>query len=128
VRATSHPRSHPSRHHRARFDTSDQIIFGAAATLFGSGTLLWLTGELAGRLFGDGSPGADPTELVGIVLPLVSDPGDPAAAWPGEARNVLPGPVLFYVCLLCLLGLGFALALGLRRLWHSPDDAGERVR
>jgi hypothetical protein len=121
MRATSQ-RSHPSRH-RARFDTSDQIIFGVAATLFGFGTLLWLTGELAGRLFGDGAPGADLTELVGIVLRFVTDPGEPAAAWPGEARNVLPGPVQFYVCLLCLLGLGFALTLGLRHLWHFFGDA-----
>jgi type IV secretion system protein VirD4 len=124
MRATSHPRSHPqSRHNGAGFDTSDQLIIGAAAALFGFGALLWLTGELAGRLFGDGSPGAEPAELLGIALRLATEPGDPAAAWPAGARNLLPGPVPFYICLACLLGLGFALALGLRRLWQSLDDA-----
>jgi type IV secretion system protein VirD4 len=130
---TAHPRAYPqSRHHRAGFDTSDQIIIGAAAALFGLGALLWLSGELAGRLFGDGSPRAEPAELFGIALRFVTDPGDPAAAWPVGARNVLPGPIPFYICLVCLLALGFALTLGLWRVWRSLDtgvpasDGGSR--
>ena len=121
-----------ARYHRARFDTSDQIIVGAVLALFGLGTLLWLTGELAGRLFGDGSPGAKPSELVGIVLRFATDPSEPAAAWSGGARDVLPGPVAFYICLVCLLALGFVLALGLWRLLRSldsgaPPSEGDRV-
>ena len=108
-----------SRHHRARFDTLDQIIVVAVLALFGLGTLLWLTGELAGRLFGDGSPGAEPSELVGIVLRFATDPGDPAAAWPAGAHNTLHSPVAFYFCLACLLVLGLVVALGTRQLWRS---------
>ena len=122
--ATRHARSHPQhRNHRVRFDTGDQIIIGAAGALFGFGTLLWLTGEFAGRLFGDGSPGADPTELVGIVLRFATDPGDPASAWPAGGQGALPGPVPFYICLACLFLLGFVFGLGLWRMWRSPDGA-----
>jgi type IV secretion system protein VirD4 len=51
----------------------------------------------------------------GVLVRLVADPGDPAAAWPREARADLPGPVLFYVVLvgLCFLSLTVGLS-GLR--------------
>jgi type IV secretion system protein VirD4 len=124
VRATANSRSHPqSRHHRAGLDTSDQIIVAAVTALFCLGSLLWLTGELAGRLFGDGSPGAEPSELVGIALRFATDPGDPAAAWPVGSRSVLPGPLAFYSCGVVLLALAVAGAAGLWRLWRSLGEA-----
>jgi type IV secretion system protein VirD4 len=124
VRATANSRSHPqSRHHRAGLDTSDQIIVAAVTALFCLGSLLWLTGELAGRLFGDGSPGAEPSELVGIALRFATDPTDPAAAWPRGSRSVLPGPLAFYSCGVVLLALAVAGATGLWRLWRSLGEA-----
>ncbi len=123
MRTTTHPKSHPSRHHRDGFDLSDQLIVAAVAALFGLGLVLWLTGELAGRLFGDGPPGAEASELVGIVARFATDPGDPAAAWPGGSRSALPAPLAFYSCLVFLLALALGTATGLWRLWRSLDQS-----
>jgi hypothetical protein len=58
--------------------------------------LVWLTGQLAGLLFGHAWLRLDPGELAATVirLPFVLD--DPKRAWPAEARAELPGPVGMY--------------------------------
>jgi amino acid permease len=85
--------------------------------------VLWATAELAGRLFGEGSPATQPTELVAIALRFATRLEDPAAAWPAAARQVLPGPLAFYFCLLLVLALVLSMTLGLWRAWRSLNDA-----
>ncbi len=103
--------------------TSDQVLAGIGAAVGGLGAVLWATGELAGRLFGAGSPATDPSELVAIALRFASDPGDPAAAWPGAARDSLPGPLAFYFCGLVVVAVAAALVVGLVRAWRALNDA-----
>ena len=80
---------------------------GAAIAL---GALLWLTGELSGRLFGGGWPHVSIAEMGGVVARLRGHAADPTAAWPAPARASIPGPAAFYGTLVVLLGLVTAVA------------------
>lgn len=71
----------------------------------------WATGQVAGRLFGGAWPEVTFASMPGVLSRALSDPGDPAAAWPAAAQALLPGPVGFYAVMaaLCLLPAGAAV-------------------
>jgi len=91
------------------------------------GVLLWLAGELAGRVFGGAWPPVHASEMGSVVLRFPHHLGDPAAAWPAHTRELIPGPAAFYATLIALLlpvlGTGTWLAVrgGGRR--SETDDA-----
>ncbi|HZR92275.1 MAG TPA: type IV secretory system conjugative DNA transfer family protein [Gaiellaceae bacterium] len=80
------------------------------AGLVAAGALLWLAGELSGRLFGGNWPEVHASEMATVVLRFPHHLGDPAAAWPDRARELVPGPVAFYGTLAALLFPGLAAA------------------
>jgi hypothetical protein len=63
-----------------------------------------------------------------VAVRLLQHPGDPAAAWPGPDRTLIPGPAGFYATLLLLLAVAAALWLvGWRAWWRlqaSLPDTG----
>lgn len=75
---------------------------------------LWLCGQLAGVLFGDGWPDVSPVEAGGLLVRLPGHLGDPAAAWTADGRAGLPGAAGFYATavLLATLLAGVALIAG----------------
>jgi len=77
--------------------------------------LIWLTGGLAGLLFGSGWAPIPLGELLVTALRLPSHLGDPRAAWPRGARAALPGAVGFYGSAVLILVALSALALLARR-------------
>ena len=82
---------------------------------------IWLTGALAGFLFGGGWTSIGASELALTALSLPSHLGDPRAAWPRPAQAGLPGAPGFYVSAVLILGtLGGLLLLG-RRLVDLDD-------
>ena len=105
----------------------------ALAAAIALGTLLWVTGELSGRVFGGSWPRVTIAEMGGVVARLPSHAADPAAAWPAPARASIPGPAAFYGTLVVLLGLGAAVVFLVLRLtsrgtrvssarWARPHD------
>ena len=62
-------------------------IFAAA------GFLMFTAGELSGILFSFDRPGAQPSDIPGIIGGVLSNPGKPSSGWPKEARGAVPGPV-----------------------------------
>lgn len=95
----------------------DHLIYWIAAAVAVSVLVwLWLTGALAGALFGGGVPKVGASELPVIAIKLLSAPGDPRAAWPRRAGATLPGPVAFYCCAVFVLGAIASLVLGGIRL------------
>ena len=102
-------------HHQA----NDTLLFIAIATVVVVGGLVWLTGQLAG-LFTSGSwPDVPLSELPGILVRLHDHASDPAAAWPANARDGLPGPLGMYATLAGILAT--PLALGVLAWWlHQP--------
>ncbi len=93
------------------------LYFALAAAVAGALALIWLTGALAGLLFGSGWAPIGTSDLVASALRLPFHLGDPRAAWPPATRPALPGPVGFYATG-ALLAVAAALAVHLTR--HTP--------
>ena len=68
-------------------------LLGGLITL---GTLLWITGQLSGRLFGGSWPHVQAVAMGSVVVALPHHLGDPDDAWPVPSRVLIPGPVAFY--------------------------------
>lgn len=99
------------------------------AAALAAATLLWLTGELAGRLFGGGWPGTHLGEMGRVLVQFRAHADDPAAAWPPPGRARIPGPVAFYATLAVLLVPLVAVALlVLRHRAHSARSSGAGAR
>jgi type IV secretion system protein VirD4 len=93
------------------------------------GVLVWLAGEVSGRVFGGAWPGLGIGEMGGVVAQLPRHAGDPAAAWPAGTRGRIPGPLEFYATLAVLMlpiaGVGY-LFLQRRSRPSSRDDVTAR--
>jgi type IV secretion system protein VirD4 len=87
------------------------------------GALLWLTGQLSGRIFGGAWPPARASEMAAVVIQYPKNIGDPAQAWPSHARSLVPGPVEFYATFAALVLPALAAAIGLsaRRADRGTD-------
>jgi len=87
------------------------------------GALLWLTGQLSGRIFGGAWPPARASEMAAVVIQYPKNIGDPAQAWPSHARSLVPGPVEFYATFAALVLPPLAAAIGLsaRRADRGTD-------
>jgi type IV secretion system protein VirD4 len=79
------------------------IAFGLATTA-AAGLLVWLTGQLAGLLFGHTWMHLTLGDVAAILWRLPSTPGNPKLAWPAEVRGNLPGPVGLYFSAALLMG------------------------
>lgn len=99
----------------------------AAGTLL---ALIWVSGALAGALFGTGWASMPPGASVAVALRLPFHLGDPRAAWPSPQRAQLPGAVGMYgaLVLTCLAAgaIGVFAAKRLRgvklpALWHRRE-------
>ena len=105
---------------------NDALLLFAVATVAVVGGLVWLTGQLAGLITSGSWPEVPISELPGILLRLREHPGDPAAAWPANARVGLPGPLGMYATLLGILAT--PLALGALAWWLHQPPAPPRPR
>jgi type IV secretion system protein VirD4 len=81
------------------------ILGGLAVAAAG----VWLWGALAGAIFGRGWTPVDGPRLLDVLVRLPAHLSDPARAWPGPERSLLPGPGGFY---LVLMGFVLVLAIG----------------
>ncbi len=98
--------------------------FGAAVL-----ALIWLSGALAGLLFGGGWTPIGASELLGTALRLPFHLGAPRLAWPRGARAALPGAAGFYMSTGLILALCSALALWVWRAlepFELPHLGGEK--
>jgi type IV secretion system protein VirD4 len=81
------------------------------AAAFAVGSILWLTGEVAGRLYAGAWPDIHPAEMGRVLVHFRAHVGDPAAAWPASQRTSIPGPAAFYATLAAILVPFVAAAL-----------------
>jgi type IV secretion system protein VirD4 len=92
-------------------------LAGFAAAL----ALLWLTGALAGALFGAGWSAAGAAQMIAVAIRLPNHLGDPRLAWPAPVRGAMPGGVGFYVTLALILGaLGATVAVIAKTIDAKP--------
>jgi hypothetical protein len=105
-------------HHQA----NDTLLLFAIAVVIAVGGLVWLVGQVAGLLASGTWPDVPLAELPGILVRLRDHASDPAAAWPADARDGLPGPLGMYATLTGILAI--PLALGALAWWlHQPPRA-----
>jgi hypothetical protein len=102
-------------HHQA----NDQLLLVAIATVVVVGGLVWLVGQVAGLLTSGQLPEVTLAELPGIPVRLRDHAGHPAAAWPADVRERLPGPLAMYATLAGVLATPLAL-LGAGLVLHQP--------
>jgi hypothetical protein len=96
-------------HHQA----NDTLLLVAIGTVLVVGGLVWLTGQLAGLLSAGAWPDVPLSELPRILAHLREHPGEPAAAWPANVRDGLPGPLGMYGTLAGILATPLARLGGL---------------
>src|SRR6266540_2498713 len=90
------------------------IAFGLVTTA-AAGLLVWLSGQLAGLLFGHTWMHLTVGDVAAILWRLPSTLGDPKLAWPAEVRGNLPGPVgLYFSAALLVGGIAGAITLVVR--------------
>jgi hypothetical protein len=86
------------------------VVVGVVAALAG---LVWLTGQVAGRLASGRWPRVPVAELPGILARLPRHLGDPGGAWPATVRAALPGAGGMYATLALLAVPAVLIAFGL---------------
>jgi type IV secretion system protein VirD4 len=98
---------------------NDTLLLMAIGTVVVIGGLVWLVGQVAGLLASGSWPDVPLAEVPRILARLRERPGDPAAAWPANVRDLLPGPLGMYATLAGILAT--PLALGALTWWlHQP--------
>jgi type IV secretion system protein VirD4 len=97
----------------------DGVLVIAVLVLLSMGIVVWAAGEISGLLNSGRLPAASFPDMGRVILKLVSQPGDPAAAWPARSGAVMPGPFLFYGVLVVLLALAVALGAVAIKMWGS---------
>ncbi|HEV3463013.1 MAG TPA: type IV secretory system conjugative DNA transfer family protein [Actinomycetota bacterium] len=83
----------------------DQALLMIIVILLGATFMLWLTGQVSGFVNSGRWPRVSLPEMGVVVTRVPRHPLDPAAAWPQGARQLLPGPVLFWATFLVLLAV-----------------------
>jgi type IV secretion system protein VirD4 len=81
----------------------EQTLLMALLVVLGATFMLWLTGQVAGFVHSGQWPKVSLPEMGRVVTKVLRHPFDPAAAWPKDARPLLPGPVLFWATFMILL-------------------------
>jgi type IV secretion system protein VirD4 len=97
----------------------DQMLLMILGILLGATFLLWLTGQVAGFVHSGHWPKVSLPEMGVVVTRVPRHPLDPAAAWPSQARGLLPGPVLFWLTFFVLLAILVAAWFFLSALLRS---------
>jgi hypothetical protein len=103
---------------------NDTLLVVAIGTVLVVGGLVWLVGQVAGLLASGSWPEVSLVELPGILARLRDHVGNPAAAWPTNVRDRLPGSLGMYATLAGILAT--PLALGVLAWWLHQAPAPPR--
>lgn len=110
------------------FAPSEVLLATLLAVVAGVGGLVWIVGQIAGRVVGGGWPPVGLGEMPSVLVRLPQHLSDPARAWPNDAQPLLPGPVLFYAVAVASLALLAAALLAVVRTWHRLAHGGADAR
>lgn len=96
---------------------TEGVIFAVIAAFFTLSVLFYVAGEVSGILFKFHKPGSPVSSVFQVAGGVVSNPGNPASAWPTEFQSKIPGPIPYYLTLLLLIVGAFFLFKFVRELW-----------
>src|SRR5581483_7005285 len=110
-------------------DLFTNLVLGAVGLLVAAGAIIHAGAVLAAWLSGWRGPlGATLADSARAVLALPSHLGHPAQAWPAGARPALPGPWLFWACVIAVVAAAAAVAFaGWRALQVLGGSAGQAL-
>ena len=96
----------------------ETLALRVLAGLTAAGALLWLAGQLSGRLTSGTWPPVRLSEIGSVVIEYPNHVGDPARAWPARAQDLVPGPLAFYGTFMALV-----LPVLVAAVWFSVHGA-----
>lgn len=105
-------------------DPTTRVVVLLGGCVLAAAGILWLSGQVAGVIFGGGWAPTPPSRMLGILVDLRGNLDDPALAWPRSSRALLPGPVAFYSTLFAVLSVGFGVAWLVAGVWSRRKDRG----
>jgi hypothetical protein len=85
-------------------ELEQRLIAYGLATTGAAGLLAWLTGQLAGLLFGHTWLHLSVGDVAAVLWHLPGTLSNPKMAWPTDVRRVLPGPIGMYLSAAMMLG------------------------
>jgi hypothetical protein len=105
-----------------------EVLIAALAAIFAAGVLVWIAGEVGGRLAHGQWPPVSLIDAPGAAVALLQHPSDPAASWPLAARRLAPPAALYYVLIVgqfAAILAGALVAVG-RVMSLSPEHRAAR--
>jgi hypothetical protein len=90
--------SAPGRNGAGGSSVLDDVIVWALAAAGALGATVWAGAQLAVLVAHQRSLPVGLSSAVQAAVRLPSSADDPAAAWPAEVHELLPGPVLYWLC------------------------------
>jgi type IV secretion system protein VirD4 len=106
---------------------SENLWLGVIAVGAAMCMAFWLVGTVAAAVASNPQPGASLAEMPGVIISLITNPADPASAWPVQDQASIPGPFTFYLTLAGLIFLFAVAAMGGYKLWqeYGPGGSGK---
>jgi type IV secretion system protein VirD4 len=118
----------PGRNGAGGSSVLDDVIVWALAAAGALGATVWAGAQLAVLVAHRRSLPVGLGSAVQAAVRLPSTADDPGAAWPGEAQELLPGPVVYWLCTVAAgVALVAAVAAGYR-LVAGPGPGTDRRR
>ncbi|MFG3342421.1 type IV secretory system conjugative DNA transfer family protein [Glycomyces sp. NPDC048151] len=103
---------------------SDALLFLGTGLVVGLVVWVWLTGQIAGLLFGFHWINVGLTEVFSAAFALPANLGDPAAAWPAHTRPHLPGQTGFAVAAVFALAITVIGLVGALKVYRRLGGGG----
>lgn len=102
---------------------TDKVLAVVAAIALAACLLVWTAGQISALVWNHTTLRASPAESPMVLWRLVTDPAQPARAWPPASAELVPGPVPYYTTLSLLVALiGAAGAVAYRGLANRRDN------
>lgn len=83
------------------------------------------TAHISARVFKGVQPVTTFGDMPDVVIRLIGNPGEPAAAFPAADRGVIPGPIPFYLTFIILMAALLGAAYGIYTLFKGFGGNGK---
>lgn len=105
----------------------ETVLLSLLAAAMAVAVSVWTGAVTSAIAVGNGVPPIGLGDALRAVPSLLEQPGDPAAAWPPDARSTIAAPTIYWVATaLAVVALG-AMLIGARMVWRSFSSGRRRL-